>query len=445
MKNALFLQKILASRGYRTLAAGGFVRDFLMKLPPKDIDLATESLPESTLQILNEYNIKTIATGLKHGTITAVLDNTNYEITTLRIDKNCKGREAEVEFIKSFEEDAKRRDLTINALFMDLETQEIMDYVGGLKDIENNILRFVGDPRKRIQEDYLRILRFYRFAARYGYTLDEDSIKACREYIPFLRYISYERIRDEILKLLTETYVLDIWECHKEIIFYVFPELIPTFKFEQNNKYQNYDVYLHTGLGISHLVSNKDPLLSLSFLLHDVAIPFSHNTDAGDIETSQEHTNLSARLAEEVGQRLKLSSSQIKEIKFIVQNQARLKQCTTQQSLRNLVKDCFSFGDENIIFKLYSHHLANLFATGKEFALDIELADIKLAMEYVSKLFKKDKISCIISGADILTRYGLKAGPRIGILKDKAIQAIVNGEIDNNANEIWNFLDKEIK
>ena len=163
MKNAIKLQKLMTDNGYKTLAAGGFVRDFLLGVEYNDIDLATTALPEEVTRILNENSIRCVPTGLKHGTVTAVLDDTHYEITTLRIDKVCKGREAEVEFVTSFEEDAKRRDLTINAMFMDLETQEVFDYVGGLKHLNMKLIRFVDDPKKRIQEDYLRILRFYRF------------------------------------------------------------------------------------------------------------------------------------------------------------------------------------------------------------------------------------------------------------------------------------------
>ena len=129
MNNAIKLQKIISSHGHKILAAGGFVRDYLLGLKAKDIDLATSALPEEVVSILKEHNIQSIPTGLKHGTITAVMDKTPYEITTLRVDKICHGRDAVVEFVSSFEEDAKRRDLTINALFMDLETKEIFDYV----------------------------------------------------------------------------------------------------------------------------------------------------------------------------------------------------------------------------------------------------------------------------------------------------------------------------
>lgn len=435
MRNALTLQKILNQECYRTLAAGGYVRDFLMRLPSKDIDLATEATPEEVMQILKDNGIKTIATGLQHGTITAIIENKAYEITTLRVDKQCLGREAVVEFVKSFEEDAKRRDLTINALFMDLETLEIFDYVDGVKDISENILRFVGNPRQRIQEDYLRILRYYRFAARYGYVLDEDSIAACREYLPFLDTISKERIRDEFLKIITETYVLDILECHRDIIFYIFPELLPTYNFQHKDIPEPLDIYLYTGLGISYLSQYKDPILSLAFLFHNVAKPQGMNLD---------YSNIGSQIVREVGYRLKLSTQQIKEVTFLVQNHTRLEMCVTTLQLRQLIKDCFLFGDVSIIDKLYTHYLAELFAKGIDKRI-LEKSDILEAIKYVSQFFKKDIPTCSISGEDILQRYNLKPGPVVGKLKERVIQKLINGELENTPEAIWCYLDKESK
>ena len=198
--------------------AGGAVRDAILFREVNDIDFATNLLPAETQKLLEKNQIKSIPTGMLHGTITAVLDKKNYEITTYRSDIKTDGRHAEVKFIHSLKEDVKRRDFTINALYVNA-SGTILDFVGGLKDLEKNNVRFIGNPEKRIQEDYLRILRFFRFSAHYGdEKLDLKSLEACIKYKKNLVEISKERIRDEIIKTISgehSAFILDTMNTHK--------------------------------------------------------------------------------------------------------------------------------------------------------------------------------------------------------------------------------------
>jgi poly(A) polymerase len=181
---------------------GGCVRDALLNLKCKDIDIATPLLPEKVLELLKKHNIKAILTGIKFGTITAVCESNHFEITTLRIDTSCDGRHAIVEYTDDWQQDAKRRDFTINAMSCDKDGK-IYDYFNGQQDLKKNKIKFVGDAHKRIEEDYLRILRYFRFFAYYGQQpFDLDAISNCKANAKYLKNLSGERIQAEMMKLL---------------------------------------------------------------------------------------------------------------------------------------------------------------------------------------------------------------------------------------------------
>ncbi len=182
---------------------GGAVRDTLLGLPVKDIDCATPLKPREVIARCKKAGIRTVPTGIDHGTVTALRDHGNVEITTLRRDISTDGRRATVAFAADWQEDAARRDFTINALYADPATGEVFDYFGGLGDIAARTVRFIGDSRERIREDHLRILRYFRFQARFGSRPpDAEAAAACAELAPMLKGISRERIAMELLQIL---------------------------------------------------------------------------------------------------------------------------------------------------------------------------------------------------------------------------------------------------
>ena len=196
------LQALGAGEGL-TRYVGGAVRDFLLGLPVADLDLATRILPDEVIARLEAAGIKAIPTGIDHGTVTAVSSGQPVEVTTLRRDVSTDGRRATVAFTEAWEEDAARRDFTINALSADPISGELFDYFGGTADLEAGRVRFIGDPLERIAEDHLRILRFFRFHARLGRgEPDAEALDACTRRAKDLMALSRERIADEILKLL---------------------------------------------------------------------------------------------------------------------------------------------------------------------------------------------------------------------------------------------------
>ena len=197
------LLKALGAEDGLTRYVGGAVRDDLVGFPVSDIDLATRLRPPEVIERLQATNIKTSPTGIDHGTVTAVSDGQTVEITSLRRDVSTDGRRATVAFTDDWKEDAARRDFTINALLADPLTGEIFDYFGGLDDLQTGHIHFIGDPLQRIAEDHLRILRFFRFHARFGSGApDKAALEACAARANDLMALSRERIADELLKLL---------------------------------------------------------------------------------------------------------------------------------------------------------------------------------------------------------------------------------------------------
>jgi len=200
------LKSILAALlvdGKAPFAVGGAVRDSLLGLPVNDVDLATPLLPVDVIARLEDAGIKAVPTGLDHGTVTAVSDGKNYEITTYRRDVATDGRRATVTFSDDWREDAQRRDFTINALYADIESGKIHDCVGGLDDLTGPVIRFIGNADERIAEDHLRILRYFRFLARFGQqTADAEALVACASAANSLKSLSRERIASELTQML---------------------------------------------------------------------------------------------------------------------------------------------------------------------------------------------------------------------------------------------------
>ncbi len=230
---------------------GGCVRKAICGENIDDIDLATSVEPEDVKKRLNKQDIKVIDTGISHGTVTAILNNKKFEITTLRKDVSTDGRHAKVQFTSNWEEDASRRDFTINAIYADIEGR-IFDPLNGMLDLQNGIIKFIGSPEERIQEDYLRILRYFRFFTQYSKTdYDQKIIRAIKQHINGINKISNERIFDELKKItiLKNIYSLFSHELSKEIILNIFPQ----FKYYERLKIINnlnkksrdmYDIHL---------------------------------------------------------------------------------------------------------------------------------------------------------------------------------------------------------
>ena len=234
-KNSLKIIELLAGSGAKVRFVGGIVRDYLLSIPTKDIDIATDFTPTQVIETLGKHKVKVIPTGIRFGTVTAIIKDEYFEITTLRRDTKCDGRHAHVEFSNDFKEDAARRDFSINALSYCPLEDKIFDYFGGLDDLNNRKVIFIGNADERIEEDYLRILRFFRFSCKYAKEIDEVGLAACIKYKDNIKLLSGERIRQEMDKLLLQEgspHTLDIMD-EVGILQIIFPNIISNTKYNQ--------------------------------------------------------------------------------------------------------------------------------------------------------------------------------------------------------------------
>lgn len=200
-ETTFFLLDLPEKSGHEARIVGGAVRDFLLQKKSCDTDIAITATPTEVIEIYGKCGLAVIPSGIKHGSVSVIFNGKAYEITTLRKDVKAFGRHAEVEFSKSFEEDSARRDFTINAIYMD-KKGEIYDYHSGIKDIREKNIRFIGDPRKRIEEDYLRILRYFRFVASHGdFKCNEEYLNAINLLKNNAKILSGERVISELLKI----------------------------------------------------------------------------------------------------------------------------------------------------------------------------------------------------------------------------------------------------
>ena len=304
----------LQKSGYEAYVVGGCVRDALLGREPNDWDITTSALPTEVKSVFP----RTIDTGLQHGTVTVLCGGTGYEVTTFRVDGVYEdGRHPkEVTFTPSLREDLKRRDFTINAMAYNNENG-LVDLFGGQQDLENGIVRAVGDPVQRFTEDALRIMRAIRFSAQLGYEIEPETLRAASALAPNLRRISSERIREELEKTLVSDrpeLLRTAWAAGitKEFI----PEFDRCMETDQINPHHCYTVGEHILKGVS--LVRKDRILRITMFLHDIAKPICHTVDEEGIDHFRGHAEVGCSLAKTILQRLKYDNATIRKVTTLV-------------------------------------------------------------------------------------------------------------------------------
>lgn len=316
-KKAKLIIEKLEEAGFEAFCVGGGVRDSIMGTSPEDWDITTSALPEETQKVFEDY--RTIDTGLKHGTLTVLIDKTPFEITTYRIDGEYgDNRHPEnVSFTRNLAEDLARRDFTVNALAYNDKTG-LVDLYGGQNDIYNGIIRTVGDANKRFNEDGLRIMRALRFASVLGFDIEEKTALAIHRNRELLRNISVERLYSELIKLICGKNVFRILTEYSDVFAVIIPEISPAIGFRQYGKKHAYDVWEH----ICHTVETipPDKTLRLTMLLHDLGKVPTHKLNEKGESTFKGHATLGGEMAKEILIRLKTDKKTINRVSFLVGN-----------------------------------------------------------------------------------------------------------------------------
>jgi poly(A) polymerase len=328
---AAALARRLAAAGHQALFAGGCVRDKLLGHEPEDYDIATSAVPSEVLELFPGSN----EVGAHFGVVIAKHGGHHVEIATFRTDGSYRdGRRPESVTFSTPQEDARRRDFTINGLFEVPETGEVIDYVGGLADLKAGIIRAIGDAKARFTEDGLRLLRAVRFAARIGFTIEPETDKALRECAHLLDRISPERIRDEFSKILTSPRRRAGVEhlVETDLIRHFMPELLPLIGCEQPPEWHpEGDVYVHTMIMLDMLAPDAPIELCLAVLLHDIAKPPCRTIDPDGRIRFNGHDALGAQMAETILRRLRYPNHTIDAVVTMV---ARHMQFMNVQKMR---------------------------------------------------------------------------------------------------------------
>ncbi|WP_312613708.1 HD domain-containing protein [Oscillibacter sp.] len=413
--------KALEEHGHEAHCVGGCVRDSLLGREPGDWDVATSALPEETMAL---FPGRAAPTGLRHGTVTIREGTLSVEVTTFRTDGRYTDRRRpdSVAFTRSLRDDLSRRDFTVNAMGLDLRGT-LTDPFGGREDLKNRLLRCVGSPEERFQEDALRILRCLRLAAVLGFDLEEETAQELRACRKLLRDVAAERIQVELTKLLCGPAAAEVLRKFPEVAGTVVPELLPMVGFDQHSRYHCYDVWEHTLHALSEVPA--EPVLRWAVLLHDVAKPRCYTRDERGGHFYG-HPTVSAEMADAILRRLKFDNATREAVITLVLWHDR-EIPRTEKSIRRALR---KLGAARLRELTEVKRADNL---GQAPAYRARLKDVEQIRRIMEDLLARDECVSMrqlaVNGRDMLA-LGLR-GPEIGATLEELLSAVVDGDLPN--------------
>ena len=422
--------------GYSAWAVGGCVRDSLRGVQPNDWDIAVSSTPGKTMRLMG--GLRALPTGLKHGTVTVRADGADYEVTTYRVEAAYSdGRHPDaVTFVDNVEEDLARRDFTINAMAWHPE-RGLCDPFGGQADLQNGLIRAVGDPHIRFTEDALRILRGLRFMSKTGFRIEENTVQAMRDCAPLLQNIAAERIRVELLGLLAGRYVGRVLMQHADLITAVLPELVPMVGHEQFNAYHKFDIWEHTVRAVE--AAPDDPILRMALLLHDSGKPATFTRDEKGVGHFDGHPALSALIAEKITERLRFSNAERARIDLYV----RYHDYPLGREERIVRRRLARFGEENFRTLL----LINKCDRTGQMTHPENLAKLDQTARIADRILEQQACLSLrqlaVKGEDMIA-LGLR-GRRIGSTLETLLSEVVDGTLENEREALLDYAKELMK
>ncbi len=448
-KKCLYILRKLETAGFQAYIIGGCVRDMIMGRQVNDFDITTNALPKQIIDVFSDERV--IPTGIKHGTVTVIHENEPLEITTFRVDGEYSDsrRPDSIEFTSSLKEDCARRDFTMNAVAVD-SNGNIFDYFNGIQDIENHIIRCVGEPARRFAEDALRILRAVRFSSVLGFEIESCTAESALKLRKRLDFVSAERIRSELLKLICGINSVDVMLKYREIIGQIIPEMNVCFDFKQYSPYHKYDVYEH----IVHAIDNiqigmpDTKILRTALLFHDIGKPQTFRLDKNGRGHFKGHAGVSTEIAEKIMHRLKFDNKTIDTV------------CT----LIAMHSDTFNFGGDNrknmplneikhMISKIGSDNFFLILKLKKadnsaknDFVLD-ENNEIDRIAETAHKLVAENccmSLSQLVVNGNDLKSIGF-SGRAIGECLAVLLDMVIDEKLENNYDQLINYAKEMIK
>ena len=416
----------LTAAGFEAYLVGGCVRDLLRGVEPQDWDICTSALPRETEACFADFHL--IETGLQHGTVTVRIDHRSYEVTTYRADgPYSDGRRPDsVAFVPNLEEDLARRDFTVNAMAMDLEGN-VRDPFGGRADLQDGLIRCVGDPAKRFQEDGLRLMRALRFSSCLDFDIEPATAVAILDTASMLDFVARERIQVELRKLLVGPRRSQVLREFPQVLCRFWLRLSPLVLLEQNNPWHCYGGWEHTLHALA--AAPADEVICLAVLLHDIGKPACKTTDEQGVDHFYGHPAVSARLADEMLRALRFDNATRERVVTLVEHHdapIHLSEKSVRRWLGRLgeeaffqlleVKRCDNMGQDYTLVK-------------DRLAANEALKEMARAVITQGQCFSLKDLA--IGGSDVLAA-GVPAGPQVGQALGRLLDKVVAGELPND-------------
>lgn len=415
--------------GYEAYAVGGCVRDSVIGRVPDDWDITTSAAPDQIKALFR----RTIDTGIKHGTVTVMLEKEGFEVTTYRIDGEYEdGRHPkEVTFTSELEEDLRRRDFTINAMAYN-DRRGLVDVFGGAEDLKNHIVRCVGKPQERFREDALRLMRAVRFSAQLGFSIEPGTIAAINEMAGNLAKVSAERIRTELVKLLVSSHPDYLRVCYETgITRVVLPEFDRCMETAQHNPHHCYTVGEHILESVRQV--REDKVLRLAMLLHDIGKPETKTTDAAGIDHFHGHASVGADIAQDVLKRLKFDNETLHMVrKLVLYHDYNVEPAPegVRRTIHKVGEDAFPL--------LLEVKRADMLAQSGYRRREKEEKSEQVEAVYKEILKAGDCVSLhtlAVSGRDLI-EAGMKPGKGMGDILNKLLEAVLENPEKNTKEEL---------
>ena len=424
--------------GYECYVVGGYLRNQLLKKETDaiGIDFTTNATPEEIASLCKDAKYEN-----RFGTVIVPLEDGDFfEITTYRTEKNYRdGRHPEqISWGKSLEGDLKRRDFTINAFCYDGKT--FVDLFKGKDGLKKKVIRTIGEAKERFQEDALRLMRAVRFSCQLGFTIEAQTLKALKTESHLLEKISSERIRDELMKILASDYAYEGVTLLKEtgLLAVFLPELIEAFSIDQISpeRHHIYDLGTHSLMALKHC-QNKNPLVRLACLLHDLGKIKTRAVDKKGIVTFYNHEVVGTQLAYEIGQRLKLSKKDlIKLTKLVRYHQFTVSELQTDSALKRFIRKVGQDNLQDIIDLRFADRVGSG-AKLTSWRTELFLERLKKVQEEPFKI-----TDLKINGVDVMKTLELAPGPKIGTILNQIFEQVENKQLKNDRKVLLTYLEQ---
>lgn len=434
--NAQKLIDILEQNGFEGYIVGGCVRDSLLCKTPHDFDICTNATPVQMKICFKDFQV--IETGIAHGTLTVMVEHEPFEVTTYRVDGEYldSRHPVGVEFVSSLKEDLSRRDFTINAMAYNSKTG-LVDYFGGQADLENKLIRCVGNPDTRFGEDALRILRALRFACVYGLSIEKSASDSIHSLKNLLKNISPERINAELCKLICGKGVEQILIEYIDVLGVFIPEILGTKGFKQNNPHHIYDVWTHIVKSVAYIPPEKN--LRLTMLFHDIGKPVSYTKGEDGVGHFYGHPRHSSEMAVSIMKRLKFDSDTIEQVKKLVLYHDDDIIADNKHIKRWLNK----IGEDNLR-KLILVKKADLSAKSDMKKKQQEIY-LNLCLERLDEVIKQGECFSLkdlsVDGKDLM-QIGISQGKTIGIVLNHLMDMVIDEKVENDKVKLINLVKK---